>query len=56
MKNAFDLVLRKAHVVPASDEMDCNIGITGGCIVALGMNLATGAREIPSPLRTELSH
>ena len=44
--NTFDLVLRNAQVVTASDTMRCDIGIAGGRIVALGLDLAGAAREI----------
>ena len=46
MTHAFDLVVRRAHVVTAADEMDCDIGVRGGRIVALGQDLAAGSREI----------
>jgi dihydropyrimidinase len=46
MNAPFDLVLRNAHVVTASDEMDCDIGVSGGRIAALGCGLAPGTREI----------
>ena len=46
MSSTFDLVVRNAHVVTASDEMSCDIGVTGGRIVALGLDLARGEREI----------
>ncbi len=43
---AFDLVVRNAHAITAADAFDCDIGITGGVITALGRGLAAGAREI----------
>ncbi|MEO6625109.1 MAG: dihydropyrimidinase [Burkholderiaceae bacterium] len=46
MSAAFDLVLRNAHVVTASDHMDCDIGVRGGQIAAFGLALARGEREI----------
>jgi len=46
MPPAFDLVLRNAHAVTASDEMDCDIGVVDGRIAALGNRLGAGAREI----------
>ncbi len=46
MGKTYDLVVRNAHVVTAADEMDCDIGIRGGRIVALGLQLDAGAREI----------
>ena len=49
---AFDLVLRNARVATASDSFDCDIGIRGGRIAALGDALAGGAREIDAAGRT----
>ena len=46
MPPAYDLVLRHAHVVTASDSMDCDIGVVDGRIAALGTALAAGKREI----------
>ena len=46
MNADFDLVVRNAHVVTASDEMDCDIGVRNGRIVALGLDLTGGTREI----------
>jgi dihydropyrimidinase len=42
----FDLVVRNAHLITASDEMRCDIGIRGGRIVQLGHELARGERDI----------
>jgi dihydropyrimidinase len=42
----FDLVVRNAVVVTASDEMRCDIGVRGGRIVALAETLGKGTREI----------
>ncbi len=42
----FDLVLRNAVVITASDEMRCDIGVRGGRIVALAEALGPGRREI----------
>ena len=42
----YDLVLRSARVATASDSFECDIGITGGQIVALGRGLAAGRSEI----------
>jgi dihydropyrimidinase len=42
----FEVVVRNGTVVTASDIMQCDIGIRGGQIVALGANLAQGAREV----------
>ncbi|MDP9897977.1 dihydropyrimidinase [Variovorax ginsengisoli] len=42
----FDLVVRNARVVTASDTFDCDIGIADGRIVQLGARLGAGAREI----------
>jgi dihydropyrimidinase len=41
-----DLVIRKARVATAADVFDCDIGIAGGRIVALGQQLPAAAREI----------
>jgi dihydropyrimidinase len=46
MNQTFDLVIRRAHAVTAADEMDCDIGVRGGRIVALGQDLPAGLREI----------
>ena len=51
MKADFDLVVRNAHVVTASDHMDCDIGVRAGRIVALGLELARGEREIDAARR-----
>jgi len=48
----FDLVVRNARVVTASDTFDCDIGISAGRIVQLGMKLGAGAREIDAAGRT----
>ena len=42
----FDLVIRSARVATASDTYTSDIGIRGGRIVQLGLELAAGAREI----------
>ena len=42
----FDLVIRSARATTASDSFDCDIGITGGRIVALAQGLPGGRREI----------
>jgi len=42
----FDLVVRNAHVVTASDEFDCDIGVRDGVIAALAKNLPPARREI----------
>lgn len=42
----FDLVLRNAHAVTASDSFHCDIGIRDGRIAALGTQLGAGAKEI----------
>src|SRR6478735_5519719 len=46
MQPEFDLVVRNAHAITASDEMRCDIGIRGGRIVQLGQDLGPGVREI----------
>jgi len=42
----FDLVIRNGTVATAADTTQCDIGVKGGTIVALGQNLAAGARDI----------
>ena len=42
----FDLVVRNAVVITASEEMRCDIGVRGGRIVALAETLGPGQREI----------
>jgi dihydropyrimidinase len=42
----FDLVLRNAQLVTAADQMRCDIGVRGGIVTALGLNLGPGAREM----------
>jgi dihydropyrimidinase len=44
--SAFDLVIRNAQAVTASDTFQCDIGVREGRIVQLGLALAGGAREI----------
>ena len=44
--NAFDLVVRNARAATASDTFDADIGIVGGRIVQLGLDLPAGARDI----------
>jgi dihydropyrimidinase len=46
MTPEFDLVVRHARVVTASDTFDCDIGIRGGRIAQLGAALGGGTREI----------
>ncbi|MET3380505.1 dihydropyrimidinase [Variovorax paradoxus] len=48
----FDLVVRNARVVTASDTFDCDIGISEGRIVQLGAKLGPAAREIDAAGRT----
>ena len=48
----FDLIVRNAHVITASDIFDCDIGISDGKIVQLGHALGTAAREIDAAGRT----
>ncbi|MET0970388.1 MAG: dihydropyrimidinase [Tardiphaga sp.] len=43
---AYDLVIRGGTVATSSDVFAADVGITGETIVALGSNLAAGAREI----------
>lgn len=49
---AFDLVIRNAQAVTASDTFQCDIGVREGRIVQLGLALAGGAREIDAAGRT----
>src|ERR1700741_5220303 len=42
----YDLVLRNGTVATAADTTVCDVGIKSGVVVALGKNLAAGAREI----------
>lgn len=42
----FDLVIRGGTVATASDIMQCDVGIVGGKVVAMGRSLAPGKREI----------
>ena len=42
----FDLVVRNAVVITASEEMRCDIGVRAGRIVALAETLSAGRREI----------
>jgi dihydropyrimidinase len=44
--HAFDTVIRGGTVVTAADAVPCDVGIRDGKIVALGSELAQGAREI----------
>ncbi|WP_017758530.1 amidohydrolase family protein, partial [Pseudacidovorax intermedius] len=44
--SAFDLVIRNARAVTASDIFDCDIAVKDGRIVQLGQHLPAGAREI----------
>ncbi len=44
--STLDLVIRRAHVVTATDDTRCDIGVAGGRIVALGESLPRAAREI----------
>ncbi|HEX3208836.1 MAG TPA: hypothetical protein VHQ91_05630, partial [Geminicoccaceae bacterium] len=41
-----DLVIRNGTVVTATDRMRCDVGIRGGQIVALALDLPRAAREI----------
>jgi dihydropyrimidinase len=42
----YDLVIRNGTVATAADTTECDIGIKGGLIAALGRGLPAGAREI----------
>ena len=48
----FDLVVRNARVVTASDTFDCDIGISDGRIIQLGRKLGSAAREIDAAGRS----
>ena len=50
----FDLVIRNGTVATAADTTLCDIGITGGVVVALGKDLGSGAREIDASRRLVL--
>jgi dihydropyrimidinase len=50
--SAFDLVIRNAQAVTASDTFQCDIGVREGRIVQLGLALAGGVREIDAAGRT----
>ena len=43
---SFDLVLRRARVATASDVFDADIGVRGGRIAQIGVDLPAGAKEI----------
>ncbi|MFO1326133.1 MAG: dihydropyrimidinase [Rubrivivax sp.] len=44
--SALDLVIRHARAATAADVFDCDIGVQGGRIVALGQGLPAAPREI----------
>ncbi len=48
MTDRYDLIVRNARAATASDTFDCDIGVTGGRIVAIAQRLPSGAaaREI----------
>ena len=46
MTTVYDLVIRNADVVTASERFNCDIGVKDGIIVALGRDLDAGRREI----------
>jgi len=48
----FDLVIRNARAVTASDSFDCDIGIRAGRIAQLGLALPPGKQEIDAAGRT----
>jgi dihydropyrimidinase len=48
----FDLVIRNARAVTASDQFDCDIGVRDGRIVQLGLGLGSGAGEIDAAGRS----
>ncbi|HTT81140.1 MAG TPA: dihydropyrimidinase [Stellaceae bacterium] len=50
----YDLVIRNGTVATASDTAQCDIGVRGGVIVALGRGLAPGMRDIDATARLVL--
>lgn len=52
MSEGFDLVVRNARVATASDVYISDIGVRGGCIVQLGLELPRGTHEIDAAGRT----
>ena len=42
----YDLVIRNGTVATAADTVQCDIGVRGGTIVALGQGLAAGTQDI----------
>lgn len=51
---AYDIVVRGGRVVAGGEELDADIGISDGTIVALGRGLAAGRREIDATARLVL--
>jgi dihydropyrimidinase len=49
-----DLVIRNGTVVTATDRMECDVGVSGGKIVALGTALGAAAKEIDAAGRLVL--
>src|SRR5215475_14019607 len=54
MSGSFDLVIRNGLVTSAVDQVRCDIGISGGVIVALGQALSAGRKEIEAAGRLVL--
>ena len=50
----FDLVIRNGTVATASDRFQADVGISGGCIAALGRGLGAGGEEIDASGRLVL--
>jgi dihydropyrimidinase len=46
MTTMYDLVIRNADVVTASERFNCDIGVKDGIVVALGRDLDGGRREL----------
>ena len=46
MTSMYDLVIRNADVVTASERFNCDIGVNDGIVVAFGRDLVAGRREI----------
>jgi dihydropyrimidinase len=42
----FDLVIRNGTVATAADTVECDVGVAGGVVAALGRGLGEGVREI----------
>jgi len=45
MSDRFDLIVRNARAATAADVFDCDLGISGGRIVAIAQRLPAGAAD-----------